>query len=294
MRYFSLILFAAVTLMADEPVKVDDLVKEAPPVNDPMVTTLEKAKPEEKTKAETPPQKVYSKNVTSKNITASAKPVKTLEKAPAERQPSGIASLEAVPVPPMGVEPEGYGRRLASGDAEEDLTHYRNLNRRLGIDIGMMVPLNDFNKEFNRAQMIGLHFTWEAIAPFAFTAGIMRAASTHKTDPSSGKLSVTAFSLGAQATFPQGMVLPFLKLSGQFYFNDVSFESTRYPTAGYDTLLTTVGVSAGIGVDFIVGREVSLGVEATYHYPVPKQISTNAGNFDLGSQFGTLAFRVNF
>lgn len=89
--------------------------------------------------------------------------------------------------------------------------------------------------------------------------------------------------------------IPFLKFEGSFNFNDVSFGSTKYVTAGSDTFVSTVGLNIGLGIDFIVGREMSFGFEGTYHYQVPKKINlSDSTMFDLGSSYSTLGFRVNF
>ncbi len=186
-------------------------------------------------------------------------------------------------------------RRLASGNNAEDLEHYSKLERRLGVDIGLMVPFNDFQKDFSNATMLGLHFTWEAIAPFALRVSTHRASSYHKSGAASGKLTVSAINIGTQASFPIGRFIPFLKFEGSFNFNDVSFDASKIVTAGSDTFVTTLGLNAGIGIDFIVGREVSFGFEGTYHYLIPKKINlSDSTMFDLGSSYATAGFRVNF
>jgi len=189
----------------------------------------------------------------------------------------------------------GPSRKLASGNNAEDLDHYSKLERRLGVDVGLMVPFGDFQKSFSNATMVGLHFTWEAIAPFALRVSTQRASSYHKSGAASGKLSVSSINIGTQASFPVSRFVPFLKFEGSFNFNDVSFDATKIVTAGSDTFVTTIGLNVGIGIDFIVGREVSFGFEGTYHYLVPKKINLSDGSmFDLGSSYATAGFRVNF
>lgn len=186
-------------------------------------------------------------------------------------------------------------RKLASGNNAEDLTYYTKLERRLGVDVGVMSPFGDFQKEFGNAAMIGLHFTWEAIAPFALRVSTNRASSYHKTGAAAGKLTVSSINIGAQASFPMNRFVPFLKFEGSFNFNDVSFDATKVVTAGSDTFVTTVGLNVGMGMDFIVGREMSFGFEGTYHYLVPKKINLSNGSmFDLGSSYASVGFRVNF
>ena len=186
-------------------------------------------------------------------------------------------------------------RRLASGNNSEDLNFYTKLERRLGIDIGVMSPFGDFQKSFTNAAMIGLHFTWEAIAPFALRVSTNRASAYHKNGAASGKLTVSSINIGTQASFPLNRFVPFLKFEGSFNFNDVSFDANKIVTAGSDTFVTTVGLNAGLGIDFIVGREMSFGFEGTYHYLVPKKINLSNGDmFDLGSSYATIGFRVNF
>lgn len=204
-------------------------------------------------------------------------------------------------VPKMGTNANGQktdvsvSRRLASGNNAEDLDHYSKLERRLGVDVGLMVPFGDFQKSFSNATMVGLHFTWEAIAPFALRVSTQRASSYHKSGAASGKLSVSSINVGTQASFPVNRFVPFLKFEGSFNFNDVSFDASKVVTAGSDTFVTTVGLNVGIGIDFIVGREVSFGFEGTYHYLVPKKINLSDNTmFDLGSSYATAGFRFNF
>lgn len=187
---------------------------------------------------------------------------------------------------------EEYPRRLASGDPQADLDHYRNLTRRLGVDLGLFIPFGDFANVAEMTPMLGLHFVWEAIAPFSFTVSYRRASATNKTTPATGKLSVNQINLGTQASFPVNRFIPFIKVEGGFLFVDYR-NNADLITGGDDALLTTVGFSAGIGFDFVVGREVSLGVDAMYHYPVKKTVSTS-GTFNLGSPFATIGFRLNF
>ncbi|MCX6101694.1 MAG: hypothetical protein NT000_00330 [Proteobacteria bacterium] len=189
----------------------------------------------------------------------------------------------------------GVSRRLASGNNIEDLDHYTKLERRFGIDVGVMSPFGDFQKDFASAAMVGLHFTWEAIPPFALRVSTNRASSYHKLGAALGKLTVSQINIGTQASFPMNRFIPFLKFEGSFNFNDVSFGSTKYVTAGSDTFVSTVGLNIGMGIDFIVGREMSFGFEGTYHYQVPKKINlSDSTMFDLGSSYSTLGFRVNF
>ncbi len=187
----------------------------------------------------------------------------------------------------------GLSRNLASGNVDQDLDHYRNLGRRLGIDLGLMIPMGSFTDVAGTSPMLGLHFVWEAIEPFSFTVNYRRASADNKTTPGNGKLSVNYISLGAQASFSQGRFVPFVKLEGGLYFNDLRDNANAI--TGDDALLTTVGASAGVGFDFIVGREVSIGFDAMYHFAVPRNVTRGgAGNFNLGSSFATVGFRLNF
>lgn len=186
-------------------------------------------------------------------------------------------------------------RKLASGNNIEDLGHYTKLERRFGVDVGMMQPFGDFQKDFASAAMVGLHFTWEAIPPFALRVSTNRASSYHKSGAALGKLTVSQINIGTQASFPMNRFIPFVSFEGSFNFNDVSFGSTKYVTAGSDTFVSTVGLNIGMGIDFIVGREMSFGFEGTYHYQVPKKINlSDSTMFDLGSSYASLGFRVNF
>jgi len=191
--------------------------------------------------------------------------------------------------------PTAPSRKLASTASEEsDIEHYKKLQRRLGVDIGLMVPMGDFSGSFGSTSLIGLHFTWEAISPFALRVSTHRASGYHKDGAASGKLTVSQINVGAQASFDHGRYLPFLIFEGSFNFNDVAF-GTNNVEAGSDTFVTTVGLNVGGGVDFIVGREMSFGFQATYHYLVPKKVTrTGAAMFNLGSSYATLGFRINF
>lgn len=207
-----------------------------------------------------------------------------------EAAPAMEGHLETLDTPK-----EGAKRYLASSTKEEDIAHYQGLDRRLGVDIGMFIPMGDFQAEFQSAPLIGLHFIWEAIAPWAFTISTHRASTTSKQGAAFGKLTTSNIAIGTQATFASGRFLPYIKLQGSFDFNDVSFDTTKIITAGNDTFLTTVGIEIGLGWDFIVGREISFGLEGIYHYSVPKKVTLNTGTmYDLGSSYATAAFRINF
>ena len=188
-------------------------------------------------------------------------------------------------------------RKLASTASEEsDIEHYKKLQRRLGVDIGLMVPMGDFSNSFGSTSLIGLHFTWEAISPFALRVSTHRASGYHKNGAGSGKLTVSQINIGAQASFDKGRYLPFVIFEGSFNFNDVAFGGGQTVSAGSDTFVTTVGLNVGGGIDFIVGREMSFGFQATYHYLVPKKVNLDnpAAMFNLGSSYATLGFRINF
>ncbi len=190
---------------------------------------------------------------------------------------------------------EEVKRSLTSGNKEEDLAHFKTVDRRLGADLGMMLPFGDFQKDFSTAPLLGLHFVYEAIPPLAFSVRTMRSSATHKSGAAGGKLTVANISVGGIGTFPVGRFLPFVRIEGSFNFNDVSFDASRVIANGNDTFITTVGINAGFGWDFVVGREVSLGLDATYHYSIPKKITfTNGTSYDIGSSYATVAFRVNF
>ena len=210
-------------------------------------------------------------------------------------QPDSESFDQATSKPSVFYHESVPSRKLASGNTAEDLSFYSKLERRLGVDVGVMAPLGDFQKSFTNAPMIGLHFTWEAIAPFALRVSTHRASAYHKSGAASGKLTVSSINIGTQASFPINRFIPFLKFEGSFNFNDVSFDSTKVVTAGSDTFVTTVGLNVGLGMDFIVGREMSFGFEGTYHYLVPKKINLSDNSmFDLGSSYASVGFRVNF
>ncbi|MCB0417829.1 MAG: hypothetical protein H6617_11760 [Bdellovibrionaceae bacterium] len=183
-------------------------------------------------------------------------------------------------------------RSLASGDAEADIEHYLGMKRRFGVDLGGWLPFGDFNNVGTLSPMLGVHFTWEAIAPLGFTLSYRHATSDNKTTPGSSKLSVNQIALGTQASFPMDRFIPFVKVEGALYFND--YHQNGATQTGDSTMLTTLGISAGLGFDFIVGREVSVGLDAMYHYPLPKNVTVAGSNFNLGSPFATFAFRLNF
>lgn len=191
---------------------------------------------------------------------------------------------------------ESNKRKLASGaSAADDLQHYLNLQRRLGVNLGMVTPMGDFQKSFSPAATVGLHFTWEAMAPFSLRVSTNRSSSYHKQGAAFGKLTVSQINVGTQASFPVGRVIPFVKFEGSFNFNDVAFDASKVVEAGSDTFVTTVGLNVGFGFDFVIGREMSFGFDGTYHYLVPKKVNLKDGTmFDLGSGYATLGFRVNF
>jgi len=199
---------------------------------------------------------------------------------------------------PRTKEMERHGRFLASESPEDDLTHYHAITRRLGIDLGMMMPFGDYQREFSPAPLIGIHLSWDAIPPLTLNVAMKRASAPQKNDPNSAKLSVNTINIGAAANFPMKRFLPFVKLEGVLLFNDVSFNDGRRITSGNDINLTTIGICAGLGVDFVVGREVSIGLDVNYHYSVPKKLTltdgTNTSTFDLGAPFATVGLRVNF
>lgn len=207
--------------------------------------------------------------------------------APLNREPSAEA------------EPVSSDQILSTGDNEEDVEHYHAVGRRMGVDVGMMIPLGDFANDFTYAPMIGFHMAWEAIAPLNVMVEMRRASSPQKNNPSDAKLSVNTISVGTMANFGVKRFSPFVKLAGSFHFNDVNFNDGRKIISGNDFNLTTVGLTAGLGLDFIVGREVSVGMDITYYYGVPKKISvqdaaSNTSQFDLGSAYTIIGLRVNF
>lgn len=187
---------------------------------------------------------------------------------------------------------EATHRNLASGNDEADVEHYLNMKRRFGVDLGGFLPFGNFNDVATLSPMLGIHFTWEAIAPLGFTLSYRHATSDNKTTPGNSKLSVNQLALGTTASFPVDRFIPFVKFEGTLYFND--YHENGKTNTGDSTMLTTLGVSVGLGFDFIVGREVSVGLDAMYHYPLPKNISLAGTNFNLGSPFATFAFRLNF
>lgn len=224
--------------------------------------------------------------------------------APAEMRKKGELDsseiLESLKPEPMQVNPgmnsrDSVARYLATGNTDDDLSHFHSLGRRLGVDLGMMIPFNDFSREFAYAPLIGLHLTWDAIPPFGLIVSMQRTSGPHKNGANIAKLSTNAITIGTIATFPVRRFLPYMRLEGAFYFNDVSFNDGRTITSGNDINLTTVGINAGLGIDFVVGREVSFGLDITYHYCVPKKLGLSDGTtFDLGSPFATMGVHVNF
>lgn len=192
-------------------------------------------------------------------------------------------------------EPKKTFRYLASDNKEADLDHYKKTERRFGVDLGMMIPMGDFQKDFSTAPLIGLHFIWGAIEPFDFCVSTYRAAASHKNGPALGHLTTSSIAVGTTANFPFTRFVPFLKAEATLNFNDVSFDATRTVTAGNDGFITTVGFNMGVGWDFIVGREMAAGIDATYHYSIPKKITlSNSTMYDLGSSYASLALRLNF
>lgn len=186
-------------------------------------------------------------------------------------------------------------RYLATENKEADLEHYKKTERRFGVDVGMAIPMGDFQKDFSTAPLLGLHFVWGAIEPFDFCVSSYRASTSHKNGPALGKLTMSSIAVGTTASFPMTRFVPFAKVEATLNFNDVSLDAARVPTAGNDGFITTVGVNAGVGWDFIVGREVSAGIDATYHYSIPKKITlSNSTMYDLGSSYASVALRLNF
>lgn len=185
-------------------------------------------------------------------------------------------------------------RTLSSGDSEEDIGHYKLMSRRIGIDIGVMSPTGDFSKEFNSAPMIGVHFTWEAIRPLNLTVSSGFSSASRKTGAQDGRLTVYSLAMGANALMEMGRAVPYLRLEATFDSNNVSM-GTTYVTSGGDGNITTIGANIGFGVDFIVGREVSFGLQAYYHYSVPNKVTLNTTqSFDLGSNYIITGLRLNF
>jgi hypothetical protein len=187
---------------------------------------------------------------------------------------------------------------FTSGNTEEDLKHYERLSRRFGVDVGMFIPFGDFENTFDPAPMMGIHAEWAAINPLVFTMSMQRASAPHSNNAGLGKLSVTSINIGTMISLPSRRFIPYFKIEGGFYFNDVSFNdpnNPKYINSGNDINLTTVGANAGLGMDFIVGREISIGLDVTYHYPIPKQLSLSDGStFNLASPWATVGLRLNF
>ncbi len=185
-------------------------------------------------------------------------------------------------------------RQLSSGVSEDDINHYKELSRRMGVDIGIWVPYGDFAKEFASAPMIGIHFTWEAIKPLNFTVATYHASAPRNSGPHLGRLSASSIAMGVNAIIEMGRTIPYFRLEACFDFNDVSLGSV-YVTSGGDSTITTLGANVGFGVDFIVGREVSFGLLAFYHYAVPKKVTlSDTTQFDLGSSYLSTGLRITF
>lgn len=186
-------------------------------------------------------------------------------------------------------------RKLASGDPLADLAYYHSLERRFGVDFGVISPMGEFKENFDGASLLGFHFSWEALPPFSLRLSTHRASSNHKTGQGGGKLTVSQIGIGTQASFPQRRLIPFVKLEGTFAFNDVSFGSNKFVVAGNDTFVTTLGLNLGGGMDIIVGRELSFGVDVTYHYLMTKNVTLDDNSqLDVGSDYTSLVLRVNF
>lgn len=185
-------------------------------------------------------------------------------------------------------------RQLSSGSSEDDISHYKGLSRRMGIDTAIWIPYGDFAKEFSAAPMIGIHFTWEAIRPLNLVVSTYHASAPRSTGPNQGRVSASSIAMGANALIDLGRTIPYFRLEASFDFNDVSLGNV-YVTSGGDSTITTLGVNAGFGVDFIVGREVSFGLLAFYHYAVPKRVAMSDGSqFDLGSSYLSSGLRITF
>lgn len=185
-------------------------------------------------------------------------------------------------------------RALSSGDSEDDISHYKVMSRRIGLDVGLFTPSGDFAREFSSAPMIGVHFTWEAIRPLNLTVSTNFSSANRKSGAQDGRLTVYSIAMGANAIWDVGRVMPYLRLEATFDANNVSM-GTTYVTSGGDGNITTIGANIGLGVDFIVGREVSFGLDAYYHYSVPKAVTLNTGaTFDLGSNYYIIGLRLSF
>lgn len=185
-------------------------------------------------------------------------------------------------------------RSLSSGDPGDDITHYKSLSRRLGVDAGIMVPYGDFAKEFASAPVIGIHFTWEAIRPLNLVVSTYHASAPRIGGPHLGRLTASSISMGTNAIWDLGRAIPFFRLEASFDFNDVSLGNT-YVTSGSDSTITTLGANIGGGIDFVVGREVSFGLQVFYHFAVPKKVTlSDSTQFDLGSSYAVGGLRINF
>jgi hypothetical protein len=210
------------------------------------------------------------------------------------RDPSNVETLQD----DADQHKENQAAILSSGNTDEDLNHYQGLTRRFGAELGMFIPFGDFENMFDPAPMVGIHAEWAAIQPLVFTLSMQRASAPHTGNAGLGKLSVTSINIGTMITLPARRFIPYFKLEGGFYFNDVDFNdpnNPKYINSGNDINLTTVGVNVGLGMDFIVGREISIGLDVTYHYPIPKQLSLSDGTtFNLGSPWATVGLRLNF
>jgi hypothetical protein len=210
-------------------------------------------------------------------------------------------STSTMVTPPMkSSAPMKTARRSTMSLDDADIDHYENKDRRVTVNLGMFVPEGDFQGAFNVAPLIGLHFVWEEIYPFAFTVGFERASADHTGNSQLGKLVVNEITVGTKASFPVGRVIPFIKIEGAFCFNDVSFggaigSTPPFIVSGNDSFLTSMGINGGLGLDFVVGRDFGLGVEATYHYPIPKTVSLSDGtNFNLASPWADVSLRLSF
>lgn len=218
------------------------------------------------------------------------------KKAAGYRGPVSLEILDDGQKDRSSEQDETIDRTLTSGNVDDDIEHYHGLTRRMGVDLGMVMPFGDFRNEFGSSALIGIHLTWEATEPFSFLFGMMRSAAGQKDNPAAAKLTLTQISLGAMAQFPVKRFNPFVKLEGAFHFNSVVFNNaSKLITSGDDLNLTSIGANLGIGCDVIVGREVSLGLDITYHYAVPKKLQlANGDGFDLASPYMTIGLRVNF
>lgn len=188
----------------------------------------------------------------------------------------------------------GVSRVLASGTPDEDVSFYKSLTRRLGVDVGVMFPSGDFAKEFSSSPLIGMHFMWEAIRPLNLAVSTYHSSAPRLTGPDKGRLSVSSIAVGTNASWEIGRTVSYARLEACFDFNDLSLGAT-YISSGGDSTVTTLGLNFGLGIDFIVGREVSFGLQAFYHYSVPKKVTLSDGTqFDLGSPYAVGGLRINF